>query len=162
MINLNKLLLSVVVIATVVVKAEEAAKSEAATQKEVSTELKKLYENVTSQENVDKAKDYTNKALEQTEKVFTQYPMYVPAAFFFGRASMAAKTAHVENLSKDLSKVLRKTKTRNMYIGGGLLVGHFYYNRNEKSIPVNPVVNNQKSVLPTEKNKSVINESAAI
>ena|SRR5260221_8038108 len=135
MINLNKLLMSVVLVATVAIKAEETAKPEVATQNsEIAAELKKLYANVTSQENIDTAKDYTNKALEQTEHAFTQYSMYVPAAFFFGRASMAAKAVNTENLPKDLSKALKKAKSRNMYVGLGLLAGHFYYNRNENAV----------------------------
>ena len=141
MVNVNKLLMSVVLVATFAVKAQEAPKTEVATQNsEIVAELKKLYANVTSQENVDKAKDYTNTALEQTEKVFTQYPMYVPAAFFFGRASMAGKIAQLESAPKELSKALRRTKTRNMYIAGGLSALHFYYNRNEKAVGVGPVI----------------------
>jgi hypothetical protein len=152
MISLNKLLMSVIVATTVVVKAEETAKFEVVTQ-QIYAAFKKFCTNVTSQENVDKAKDYTNKALEQTEKVFTQYPMYIPAIFFFGRASMAAKIAHTENLSKELSKALKRTKSRNMWIGGGLSLGHLYYNRNEKPVTVNSVENKQEKVLPTEKNE---------
>jgi hypothetical protein len=134
MVNLNKLLMSVVLVATVAVKAEETKKSEATAQKsEIYTELKKMFTDATSQENIDDAKDCANKALEQTEKAFTQYPMYVPAAFFFGRASMAGKVAY-------------RAKNRNMYVSLGLLAGHFYYNRNERSVQNEPVVileNNQ-------------------
>ncbi len=147
MINVNKLLLSFVLVAAVAIKAEDTTKTEVAEQNsEIVAELKKLYANVTAQENIDVAKDYTNKALEQTEKVFTQYPMYVPAVFFFGRASMAGKTAQIESISKDVSKALRRVKSRNMYVAAGLLAGHFYYNRNDKAVQneravaVSPVV----------------------
>jgi len=144
--------MSVIVATTVVVKAEETAKFEVVTQ-QIYAAFKKFCTNVTSQENVDKAKDYTNKGLELTEKSFIQYPMYIPAAFFFGRASMAAKIIDVENLSKELSKALKRTKSRNMWIGGGLSLGHLYYNRNEKPVTVNSVENKQEKVLPTEKNE---------
>lgn len=131
MINLNKILMSVVMMTAVVVKAEETPKSEVVAQdSEIYTELKKLFKSVTSQENIDAAKDYSNQAVEQTEKVFTQYPMHIPAAFFLGRASKALKGA----------------KVRNMYVGLWLLSGHFYYNRNEESVQTKPVVifeNNQ-------------------
>lgn len=134
MVNLNKLLMSVVLVATVAVKAEEVKKSEAATQKsEIYTELKKLYIDVTAQENIDNAKDCTNKVLEQVEKVFVQYPMYIPASFFFGRASMAARAAY-------------GAKIRNMYTGSGLSAGHFYYNRTDKGVAAKDVENNQPQI----------------
>jgi uncharacterized protein involved in propanediol utilization len=134
MINVNKLLMSAVIMTAVVIKAEEAPKSEVVAQEsEIYTELKKLFKSVTSQENIDTAKQYTNNGLEQTEKLFTQYPMYIPAAFFLGRASMASKAVNTENLPKDVSKALKRVKSRNMYVGLGLLAGHFYYNRNESA-----------------------------
>jgi hypothetical protein len=142
MVSLNKLLMSLVIVTAVVVKAEEAEKAAVVTQEnEMYTFVKGLYKKATSQENVDTVKDYTNKGLEKTEEVFTQYPMYVPAAYFLGRASMAAKAInkvmHVENLPKNLLKTLKRTKVRNMYVGFGLLGLDRYYNRNEQSVTTN-------------------------
>lgn len=174
MINVNKLLMGVIVATTVVVKAEETAKSEVVTQ-QIYTTFKKLYENVTSQENVDKAKDYINKGLEQTEKVFIQYPMYAPAGFLLVKALQDVgkvikdakkttknikKTAHTlmdakdtENLLKESSKTLRRARGC-MGVGLVFLAGHFYYNHNEKPVTVN-LVEKKQTTLPTEKDESV-------
>ena len=132
MINLNKLLIGSVLVAAVFVQAEETTKVEVE-KSNIYTEVKKFVKEATSQENIDIVTDCTSNAFEQTKKVFTQYPMYVPAAFFLGRASMADKIAHIESAPKELLKKMRRTKTRNMYVGGVLSALHVYYNHNEKA-----------------------------
>jgi hypothetical protein len=175
MISLNKLLMSVVVIATVVVKAEETAKAEAVAQENTMyTGFKKLFKSVTSQENIDTAKDYTNKAIEQVVKVSAQYPMYVPAAFFAGAAwsehrktNKFANTSHYEKATKLSQKSfvnMFKNGARKNAVISTLFVGaHGYHNYDfqftqKKTIikNENPVANKQQSALPTEKNEAAI------
>jgi len=128
MISLNKytMVLGVVIMFSGVVKADSEKTSELMQKIE---KCKQLFHEATRQENIDWLNNNKDVAASQIKKVFTQYPMHIPAISLIGAGMFASKLGNADHLSKeDLLKRLKNKGTRNFWMGIALLTGHVLYN----------------------------------
>lgn len=142
MISLNKFLVKTVFLTTifsvVLVTAEEVVTNE----KEnilgqhshtlpTADELKKVWNEVATEDNINWLKDCKNLILGGTEKLFinNSTAMYALSGFCYGRAAIFSQYARTENLPQGMARAAQKGLNRNVFVGTGLLIANVYYNK---------------------------------